>query len=389
MRIVLIVEDNSAYRTQMVGGLSRYHNEFEVLTAENGREATALLKTCAVDIVVTDLGMPVMDGFALLTHLRQDYPHTPAIVLTGMTQPEVLDRLSAYGDLQVLQKPASHDELINEIRSGLGKVSRGKARGITLPNLLQLLSLDRRSCSILVSQGERQGSLDFLSGDLVGAQVFDEALSGEQAAVELLGWQEAQVELQTQAPDIAPDDEQIQTPLDELLMQVYGDDSDDVATEADAAEPAPTEALFEDTEVGEPMIAENEQAVPDLPESPMSEAELFSSPAQSSPRKEMPMADIRQSLQAEAEALSETMRRLQARAQEANEALEKVMGDFDAFREKQRRYEQAESLYMERQERLEQLRSGAEQLAQQLLSVVKQVDEDPIAGKNEPVAESV
>ena len=86
------------------------------------------------------------------------------------------------------------------------------------------------------------------------------------------------------------------------------------------------------------------------------------------------MSDTRAALEAEAAALQEAMQRLQARA--ADEALAAALQDFELFRERQRSYQQAESAHLERLKRLEQLRLGAEQLAQQLLSVVKQVDDE-------------
>ncbi|HSG48032.1 MAG TPA: response regulator, partial [Longimicrobiales bacterium] len=57
----------------------------EVATAANGREALRLVEEDAPDLVLTELSMPVMDGMAFLTRLRQNPYHTglPVIVLAG------------------------------------------------------------------------------------------------------------------------------------------------------------------------------------------------------------------------------------------------------------------------------------------------------------------
>ena len=56
---------------------------FEVRLTGNGVEALLALEAGAFDLVITDLRMPSMDGFELLTHLGQRWPDLPAIVLTA------------------------------------------------------------------------------------------------------------------------------------------------------------------------------------------------------------------------------------------------------------------------------------------------------------------
>lgn len=111
------------------------------------------------------------------------------------------------------------------------------------------------------------------------------------------------------------------------------------------------------------------------PASPAARKPAPRSPAPAS-KEEKPMSDLRQALETEAEKLVDALRQLQARAKAADEALAALVGEVEVLRERQRSHQQAQAAYLERQERLEQLRQGAEQLAQQLLSVVKQVDEE-------------
>jgi CheY-like chemotaxis protein len=80
---LLIVEDNPAELlsiTELLG-----YQDIEVVTADNGREALAMLREQPTDCVVLDLRLPDMSGFELLEHIRQDDALTqvPVVVFTG------------------------------------------------------------------------------------------------------------------------------------------------------------------------------------------------------------------------------------------------------------------------------------------------------------------
>ena len=68
MKKVLIVDDSVSMR-QMVGFTLR-EGGFEVIEAEHGQDALDKLKGATVDLVITDLNMPVMDGITLIQNLR-------------------------------------------------------------------------------------------------------------------------------------------------------------------------------------------------------------------------------------------------------------------------------------------------------------------------------
>ena len=69
MKKVLVVDDSVSMR-QMVGFTLR-EGGFEVIEAEHGQDALDKLKSAAVDLVITDLNMPVMDGITLIQNLRK------------------------------------------------------------------------------------------------------------------------------------------------------------------------------------------------------------------------------------------------------------------------------------------------------------------------------
>ena len=77
---ILVVDDEKVVRdgcTRVLTGKG-----FDVLTAENGRQAMEVLPENDVDIILLDLKMPVMSGEEVLEKVCQDYPDIPIIIIT-------------------------------------------------------------------------------------------------------------------------------------------------------------------------------------------------------------------------------------------------------------------------------------------------------------------
>lgn len=93
-----------------------------VSTAKNGQEAIAILKNEAIDIVITDVSMPIMDGEELLTSIRDQFKNVRVIVLTMDDSGKRISKLIRGGADSYLFKNASKEELIEAI----DLVSRGE-----------------------------------------------------------------------------------------------------------------------------------------------------------------------------------------------------------------------------------------------------------------------
>ena len=101
---VLIVEDNIELLRLMKRLLQpRYH----VITANDGREALQLIQTNKVDIVVSDVMMPEMDGYELTDHIKHNeiYSHLPVILLTAKTTEDDQQKALLTGADGYITKP--------------------------------------------------------------------------------------------------------------------------------------------------------------------------------------------------------------------------------------------------------------------------------------------
>ena len=92
-RVVLVGEDSDLTRSLVVGTL--LDGGYRVLEAVNGREALGTLEKAAVDLIVTDLEMPVLDGFELIRALRSDARHADVPVMVFTTRETEGDRRRA------------------------------------------------------------------------------------------------------------------------------------------------------------------------------------------------------------------------------------------------------------------------------------------------------
>lgn len=109
MKTILLVDDNNYIIEALALTLTRYTTYGNILKAQNGREGVDIMNSTPVDLVLTDLDMPVMDGYGLVEYRNRHFPHVPIVVMTGDASPDVLQRLNALGIAECLEKPFDYD----------------------------------------------------------------------------------------------------------------------------------------------------------------------------------------------------------------------------------------------------------------------------------------
>jgi two-component system response regulator AtoC len=121
---VLIVDDDLA----ILKVLSSQLAQAGILTfeAQSGEQALALLDSQAVDVVVTDLRMPGMDGMALLGRVSRSWPEVPVIVLTAYGSIQLAVETMKSGAADFIVKPFDRDEVLFVIRKALASASRNE-----------------------------------------------------------------------------------------------------------------------------------------------------------------------------------------------------------------------------------------------------------------------
>lgn len=93
-------------------------------TAENGRDAISVIESVRPELVITDITMPVMDGLDLSRYIKENYPSTSVIIISGYNEFEYAKRAISYGVMEYLLKPFTPDELIDVLKKARDNLSK-------------------------------------------------------------------------------------------------------------------------------------------------------------------------------------------------------------------------------------------------------------------------
>ena len=118
MARILIVDDEEMDRVLLSQVLHQAGHE--ALFAPNGNAALRIWKKSPVDLVVTDIVMPGLDGLELIEALKEEDPWIRVIAISGVTAKK-LNEAAQAGALAILTKPVDPEELLQEISRGLSE----------------------------------------------------------------------------------------------------------------------------------------------------------------------------------------------------------------------------------------------------------------------------
>jgi CheY-like chemotaxis protein len=218
----LFVDDDAGFLasiqelfSEMAGG------RWDVFTAENHSQALALLGRVRVDIVVLDIGMPVMDGIQFLQLLGRTHPSQQVAMLTSRASDENRKVCLESGAVLFLEKPVSTDGFA-AVFAALDALAgaqpqggfRGMMRRVGLQEVLQMECLGRKSSVLEIFTGRVRGRIFICDGSIVHAD--SGTLQGEVALYGLLALRGGEFNL---LPFTEPLRRTIQGQWESLLME--------------------------------------------------------------------------------------------------------------------------------------------------------------------------
>lgn len=118
MKKILIIEDDTMMRALLVNMLSE---EFNASAMSCAKDAISWLETNLPDLIISDIQMDEMDGFELLTYVRERgyTKHTPVIMLSAKEESKERIRSYRLGAQDYLTKPFNPEELNEIIKKNL------------------------------------------------------------------------------------------------------------------------------------------------------------------------------------------------------------------------------------------------------------------------------
>jgi CheY-like chemotaxis protein len=241
----LFVDDDAAFLTGIQGLFSEMAcGRWDIFTAENHAQALALLAKLRVDVVVLDIGMPMMDGIQFLQLLGRTHPGQPVVMLSGEATGERRKACLEGGAVLFLEKPVVPDGYA-AIFAALDALAaaqpqggfRGMMRRVGLQEVLQLECLGRKSSVLEIFTGKVHGRIFICEGSIVHAD--SGSLQGEVALYGLLALRGGEFNL---LPYNEPPRRTIEGHWESLLMEAARlNDEGQTFLEPDEAGPGTTE----------------------------------------------------------------------------------------------------------------------------------------------------
>ena len=155
MNRILIVEDDVELRQLFARVLEK--NGYQVETAENGAEALKILGRGYVDLIISDVMMPVMDGNALVRALREDGVKTPVLMITAKSTLDDMREGFLSGTDDYMVKPVNVNEMVLRVGALLRRARMLSERRQRIGETLQecdSLTVSRAGRSMVLPQKE-------------------------------------------------------------------------------------------------------------------------------------------------------------------------------------------------------------------------------------------
>jgi len=111
--MILLVDDEENYRELIARVLTKAG--YAVLQAADGMGALSFLERSNVDLVISDILMPVLNGYALVARLREKWPDMPVILTTGFLSPDAAKSMMK-GSVDFIPKPINAETLLDMVR---------------------------------------------------------------------------------------------------------------------------------------------------------------------------------------------------------------------------------------------------------------------------------
>lgn len=225
---ILVIDDDKIIRERAARILTEHGHE--VTMAENGLKGLAACLRNPPDLVLTDVQMPLMDGWNFLRTIRARPSLSSTLVIFQTTLSGEKERLKGYqlGVDDYLAKPYSAEELMLRVerlfsrssaknRDPAHKALRGELQQVSLPTVLSMLELEQKTGVVMIV-GEDVCRLYVQDGRPLSIEMDNapDTMSQMDLVVELFGWSRGQFEFAPQ--DIRGTDE-LRTSMQGLMME--------------------------------------------------------------------------------------------------------------------------------------------------------------------------
>ncbi|MFD3261679.1 response regulator [Paenibacillus lentus] len=112
---ILIVDDESVIREGIMRTIQRAYPQYDIYLAANPEEAIQLLRSCPIEVVLTDILMPGMTGLELMQLSKRGYPHVKWVIISAYSEFNYAKEAIKLGAIDYLLKPIGKELLLDMI----------------------------------------------------------------------------------------------------------------------------------------------------------------------------------------------------------------------------------------------------------------------------------
>jgi CheY-like chemotaxis protein len=214
MKNILIVDSDLITLNIIAGLLKCQGNFFNVLSTASSRVALEIIASKAIDMVITGPHLPEIANADLMTRIERRYPQIRMILMTAGASQMLRSKTKQRQSVILFDQALDVALLVQRIFSELSIEYGGRIRGVSLPSFLQMMELEDRSCSLLITAKGRTGWLYLRKGIPVASEFGK--LTGRLAALQILTWKNVTIDIDYKSPDCP---RKITKPLMSLIME--------------------------------------------------------------------------------------------------------------------------------------------------------------------------
>lgn len=217
MKRVLVVDDEADMLWMLQRNLNKDMKDVEILAAESGEQALSILSDKQVNLVISDINMPGMNGLDLLVEINNRYPDTGVIIMTAYPSNTFENQAMMNGSLRFIEKPFDIKEMRRIVQETLRTEEgfQGTVDGVDLMDIVQFNGLSRATAALKVTTDKNEGMIFFKNGEVVHAMCDSE--SGENAFFRILSFHGGSLQ---NIRGVEPPVMSIKQSLESLLLEV-------------------------------------------------------------------------------------------------------------------------------------------------------------------------
>lgn len=181
---ILVVDPDELLQEMIEAGTGLFNPNWRILKAREPEAALELLEKHRVEALVTEIEFDGSRrvGLDFLLKVEFQAPKLPVFIMTHAPADEVQRLTSA----DFIAKPPDLDYLIGKLHRAIQEQRESVLRGVSLEGLLQILEVEKKTCTVTVVAGYRVGRLFLRDGVILHAET--DTLEGKAAAFTIFSW---------------------------------------------------------------------------------------------------------------------------------------------------------------------------------------------------------